>query len=58
MNIADTYKKLSIDQLRKELRKEHKLFLGYLKKGRDLKMQETNHRINYLLKLIDEKIAG
>jgi hypothetical protein len=55
MENFDKYKKLSIENLRTQLRKEHQLFLTYLKKGRDQKMQETNEKINFLLKLIDEK---
>jgi hypothetical protein len=51
----EEYSKIPVEQLREELRRQHQLFLQYLKEGRDGKMQEANGKINYLFKLINAK---
>lgn len=55
---VDTYTKVDLAQLRKELWKLHSGFLSALKEGEHLKMENLSREINIVMKAIDEKIGS
>ena len=56
LELNENYKHLSIYDLRKELRKEHNLFLEAVRKGLGEDVKKINDRIDVILLILNDKL--